>query len=112
MAGVPGTAASLQAGSGMAGNITSAQLVQQLSQVIGKDGLRPHGLLQAFANGIANRPRCLVIHLFKVTVDPGIHGDSPRRSVVAEDERNLARSSHHLRICFRAQTSHAIAWLT
>jgi hypothetical protein len=51
-----GEAASLHAGSGAAEKVASAQFVQQLSQAIRKDGLRPHKLLQTLADGVANGP--------------------------------------------------------
>ena len=50
-----------------------AQFIQQVLQAVGKGGLGPHGLLQAFADGITDGPRGLVIDRLVVVIQSGNH---------------------------------------
>src|SRR5262249_55985946 len=62
-----------------------AQFIQQMLQAVGKGRLGPHGLLQAFADGITNGSQCLVINRLVAVIQSGNHGESPRRSVLGCD---------------------------
>jgi hypothetical protein len=48
--------------------IAAAEFIQQMPQAVGRAGLGPHGLLQAFADSVADRPGGLVINRLGVVV--------------------------------------------
>jgi len=91
--------------------VAPAQLIEELSQRLRQLGLRPHVLLQPFADGIADRARCLVIDLFEIADILGslLHFDSLDGFRFAGLARFdcVAGPSHSGRICFRAACPHA-----
>ena len=60
-----------------------AQLFHQLLQMGWERGFGTHVLLQPFADGVADRPRSLVVDWFEIAVDSAIHHDPWRVPRVA-----------------------------
>ncbi|MBR1224282.1 MULTISPECIES: hypothetical protein [unclassified Bradyrhizobium] len=59
--------------------LAPAELIDQLLQSGREFGFRTHILLQAFADGIADRLRSPVIDLLENGIDSAIHGEFQRR---------------------------------